>query len=818
MNTHPISKPAWLALAFLSGLQFLAPAPATAADEKPDEAQLIRVLQSDSGPKEKDAACSQLKRIATAASVPALASLLTDEKLSHSARYVLEPMTAPEAGAALTEALGKTSGSIRVGIIDSLGARAEAAAAPQLAKLITDDDGAAGVAAAAALGRIATPAALAALQANLSTSPGLLHATIVDSLLECASRYLAEGRRPDAVGIFQSLYLSESAPKIRKAAFTGFLRSSGDRSLQLVITALSGNDADSKAAALGVIQELDAPIATKELASTLPRVDPPTQTALISGLSARGDPAAAQTIAGLINSPSIDVRIAAFKALGNLGDASLVPSIAAAAATTGPAQAAARQALLDLRHGDVTAALVQQLSSEPPAARFEAARALAGRQDHAAAPKLLQLAQQENNPARPAAFQALPLLVSESQLTDLVHLVTGARTVAGRAAAAEAFLAACRHLRSLRPSVDPSALVGALNSGKADVQLALFPAASGFTDPRVRDALRHEAASRDAKVREGAIRAMCATIDPELLPDLQKLAREAHEQNLKYLAASACVRLATQEESVNLPPARRLEILKALLVPPPGSDQKLIVLSGLAEVPGLDTLKLIEPLLGDPAVRAEAARAAIKAGSNVPPEDSPAAIAILKKAREAAADDTARQSADAAIRRIEASTDFITGWQVTAAYRQQGKDYAALFDIPFGPELAGTTVKWQAIPSGTDALLPCRIDFLKAIGGQQCVAYARTWVFSPSAQTALMELGSDDGIKVWIGDKLVHANNTARAVQPGSDKAKVELTQGWNRVLVKVTQFNQGWGFCLKLAAPDGSRLAGLKVDPAHGT
>ena len=105
-----------------------------------EEQQLIGVLQSNQSPREKDAACAKLKRIGTAESVPALAALLTDEQLSHSARYALESMPTPKAGQALADALGKTSGPTQVGIIMSLGFRHETRAVPGLAKLLTDQD------------------------------------------------------------------------------------------------------------------------------------------------------------------------------------------------------------------------------------------------------------------------------------------------------------------------------------------------------------------------------------------------------------------------------------------------------------------------------------------------------------------------------------------------------------------------------------------------------------------------------------------------------------------------------------------------------
>ena len=781
------------------------------------EQQLIQVLQSDAGPREKDAACSKLKRIATAASVPALAALLTDEQLSHSARYVLEPMPIPEAAAALIEALGKTTGQLRIGIINSLGIRREEKAATPMAKLLGEDDAPAAIASAAALGQIATPEAIAALEAVPASVSPALHDAVVDAMLNCGLRFLSTNRRQDAQAIFQRLYLSEKAANIRHAAFTGFVKSSGDRSLQLTLSSLTGDDPVLKRAALGLVQELDAPRATKELADLLPNLDSHTQAALIAGLSARGDTDAVPAIASQVKSPSMEVRAAALKALGRLGDASQVGTLTEAAAAGGEAQVYARQALLALHRGDVTTAMIALLPKSSKAAQSELSRALAGRQDRSAAAKLLELAQQENGPARAAALQALPSLVSDAQLAPLVHLVSSAKTDASREEAAEAFLAACRHLRTRQASVDSSALVGQLNSGSAPVRLALLPAASGFADAQVREALRKRVADKDPKVREAAIRAMCGTLDPELLGDLLTLAKEAPAQNFKLMAASACVRLATQEESVHLSAARRLETLSALLNPPPGADQKRIILSGLGEVPGLGSLKLIQPMLADPEVKAEAVRAAIKASAGVAYRDSQAAQEILKAALAAAGDDASKTAVETAISRLEAAVDFIIAWRATGAYRQEGKDYAALFDIPFGPELPDEKVQWSALaPREGDPAHPGLMDMLAAIGGQQCVAYARTWVYSPADQSATMEIGSDDGIKVWVGDKLVHSHNVSRAVQPGADKAKVELKQGWNRIQCKVTQNNQGWGFCLRLVKPDGTRLTGLKVDPDH--
>ena len=103
------------------------------------------------------------------------------------------------------------------------------------------------------------------------------------------------------------------------------------------------------------------------------------------------------------------------------------------------------------------------------------------------------------------------------------------------------------------------------------------------------------------------------------------------------------------------------------------------------------------------------------------------------------------------------------------------------------------------------------MDLLKAFGGEQRVAYARTWVHCDQQQPARLELGTDDGVKVWFNSSVVHTNNTFRGLQPGSDKVNVTLKAGWNPLLLKVTQLNQGWAFCARFRKPDGTHLDGLR-------
>ncbi|HYA49328.1 MAG TPA: HEAT repeat domain-containing protein, partial [Burkholderiales bacterium] len=198
----------------------IALAPAAAAAQSRSEQQLLAVLTSPASLQEKDAACAELKRVGTARSVAVLAGLLSDPDLSHSARYALESMPAPEAGLALLEALDKTSGVLKTGVIHSLGRRLEARAVPALIKLMEDADPNVVGATATALGRIGgAPATAALFSVVTSRAEGGRRGAALDALLAAADRDLAEGRTENAKAIFEKLRSVPAPNHVRAAAY-----------------------------------------------------------------------------------------------------------------------------------------------------------------------------------------------------------------------------------------------------------------------------------------------------------------------------------------------------------------------------------------------------------------------------------------------------------------------------------------------------------------------------------------------------------------------------------------------------------------------
>lgn len=185
------------------------------------EDQLIAVLRSDASRKEKVDACRQLAVIGTKDAVPGLAALLSNEALSHMARYALERIPDPSVDDALREALENVKGRLLVGVVGSIGVRRDARAVQTLTGLLKGSDADVARVAARTLGRIATPEATRALRETLAKASGELRPAVADGCLSCAEALLGEGKRSEAAAIYQDVGRAELPTHFRVAAAHG---------------------------------------------------------------------------------------------------------------------------------------------------------------------------------------------------------------------------------------------------------------------------------------------------------------------------------------------------------------------------------------------------------------------------------------------------------------------------------------------------------------------------------------------------------------------------------------------------------------------
>jgi HEAT repeat protein len=169
------------------------------------EKNLLEVLKSDATYACKQFVCRELSIIGTEQSVPTLGAMLTDEKLSDMARFALERIPGAAVNEALRSALPKTSGKTKVGIINSLGQRRDGKAVSALGSMVGDSDQMVAAAAVSALGQIADAEATKALAEAKGKATGELRLLVLDAYLKCADRLVAEGKKAEALTIYEEL-------------------------------------------------------------------------------------------------------------------------------------------------------------------------------------------------------------------------------------------------------------------------------------------------------------------------------------------------------------------------------------------------------------------------------------------------------------------------------------------------------------------------------------------------------------------------------------------------------------------------------------
>jgi len=621
-----------------------------------EEDQLLAVLHSNQSLREKDAACEQLKRAGTPNCIPAMADLLTNDDLAPTARNVLESMPGPAAEEALIEALAKTSGSNLVGVINSLNTRADSAAVIELEKYVSSSDLEVAVATAKALGAIGGDEARLALHSawgNMTAGPA--HAAQSYALLACANQLLASRSEEKALALFQELYDREKDAGLRVAAYRGVILASGKNGVDLMLRGIAGNDMDSQGAALSLAAKFPGRDVTKSLASLLPVVTSPVQISLIQCLGQRGDRVAEDGVAEMLGNSDGDVRLAALTALGDIGDGKVALPIAQRAAlASGAEKTAAREALVDLRQGSVTPYFLRALGTTNGDVQAELIRALGARGDSAAAPKILELARTGDDSTRAVSLQALALVAGPGEFPGLVQMTVRATNDDVRSDIADALTTACQRLQAQKQPLNATDLALAIHTAPIGARVALLEVCGGVSDARIREVLRAAMKDSNPTVRTAAKRAVCNSQDEQLLPDMLQLACGAKEENFRILGIGGCVRLITQDQGAQIPAARKIDALKAILGTPLNVQGKRLILSALATVPSVGALDLASGMVGDEEVKVEAAQAVVQIARSVSTKNPHEAAAALHKVLDAGPGAGVRKMAQGVLKNIKA--------------------------------------------------------------------------------------------------------------------------------------------------------------------
>ncbi len=750
------------------------------------------VLESDAANDAKQFACRQLALIGTEQQVPALAKLLVDPELSQIARHALARIPGEAVDRALIDALGRTDGDNKLGIVNTLGNRRVAGAIEPLAALLRSDRKEVAAEAARALGRIGKPAAGKSLGEALAG--GENRVVIADAYLECANVLLNVGDRQTAGAMYERILASDLPGYVQGAALQGYARAMpADEVVTEVVSALKRGDMQLQAVAARIARDIQGPEAGRRFAEALPDLSVRAQAWLIRAMAGRREKAVAAAIGRACESKDDGVRLAALETLGTVGDVASIPALLKAATTDSTDECAvAFEALASLPGDDINKTLIARLGN----ADLQEGRVLIGvlvRRDAAeVAPALLTIAR--NRELQDISFAGLKSLAGVEDVPAIIDLFAKN----GNYGWVRTLLVAIAQRCDAKQKVS-EILAANLDAGRdvAFREAVLVTLGELGDDSSGLPVLRKALDDNQDAIRRAAIGGLGRWPNGTPLSDLLRVARE-DASGTQVRALRAYIGLAGTAGSMR--PDERIQCYKTALGMPLDATSKKMVFAGLQRMKTLDSMRLAASHIQDEDAREEAALTAVSIGDEIYAGDTKAVAAILEQVISANVLAGTKDRAKGTLNEIKGIQNYVTAWEVAGPYAEKDKNYSQLFDIAFGPELPNAQVEWRKMPISKYEQHPAYADLLEELdGGEQKVAYLRAQIESAEAKPVTLEIFSDDGVKAWLDGKVVHSNNTARPIPAEPDRVNVTLNKGANTLMLKVTQNNMPWGAIVRI-------------------
>ena len=578
------------------------------------EDRLIAVLKSDAAHKEKVDACRQLGIIGTKDAVAPLAALLGDEKLSHMARYALEPIPDPAVDEALRDALGRLKGRPLVGVIGSIGVRRDARAVGVLTIMLHDPDAQVAQAAARALGKIGNRRATRALQSALRNATAANQHALCEGLFRCAEALGSRGERADAIEIYDQLRELEDAPhQVRAGALRGAILTRGQDGLGLLRQHLRSDDYILFSAAVQAAQELPGTRVSRVLTAGLSQLPADNQILVVWTLGKRVDPVALLCLYTLARKGEKTVRLEAIRVLPQSGHMSAVPVLAELLADADDQISQTAQEALGALPGREAAAAVMAMFNSSQTSRRRAAIELMGRRRMTdTVGELLKAAGGADPEIRPAAIKAVGELGGPAELPTLLDLLMDLETSDDLDAARQALSDVCT--KADDPESCTWKLAGALTKAGPAQKIVLLRVLGAIGGPNALEAVRKAVDDRRAEVHVAAIRALGTWKTADAAPILLALAKAADNPNDKTLCLRGYLGFAARGD---VPAGQRLSMCRKAGGLIERDDEKRLLLGALGSINSPGALALIMPYLDDRATRAEAATATVAIAENL---------------------------------------------------------------------------------------------------------------------------------------------------------------------------------------------------------
>lgn len=423
-----------------------------------------------------------------------------------------------------------------------------------------------------------------------------------------------------------------------------------DSAIKIVIDTLNSEDAAMHEAAISMVREMPGEQVTKALADELANLPAKSQVQLLAALADRGDKVALPAVVEAAKSENNSVRLAALKALGRLGDASSVTTLAQIAASTkGEQQKAACESLYQLRGSDIDETILTSIPKAEAETKIELIRSVGERNISTGVKTLLETAQDSDSKARRESFKALKEVAGPEYLPQLIDILIKLQSESERKEMEKTVAAVANKISDKNKQAD--AVLTALSKVKeVDGRCSLLGVLGKIGDDNSIEVLRKALKDEDAKIQDAAIRALSEWPSALPLNDLQELAQKSDNNVHRILALRGFIRLIGLES--DRPAEKTVNLYKKAMDLASDATLKRQVLSGLADVKSLDAMQMAAEYLEDAVLQQEAELSVVKIAAAIRRSHAKEVKAVLQKVVQNTKSDSVREDAQKILQRI----------------------------------------------------------------------------------------------------------------------------------------------------------------------
>ncbi|MGD8500624.1 MAG: HEAT repeat domain-containing protein, partial [Phycisphaerales bacterium] len=418
---------------------------------------------------------------------------------------------------------------------------------------------------------------------------------------------------------------------------------------------LKSGDQEMQAVAIAMVKEMPGTEVTKALAKELPNLSAASQVQLLSSLGDRGDPAALPAVTTAAKAKDRSVRIVAFRALGQLGNASSVDLLAQAAATaTGEEQKAARDSLYRLRGPEVDQVILAGIPKAQAGTKVELISSVGERNIRAGVGNLLKTAKHSDRKVRTESFRSLKIIAGPQHLPALVQLLINAQSSSDRNEAQKTVAAVAHKIEDKNRQAET--VLAALPSTKdTQSRCSLLGVLGKIGDNNALPVLTAALKEKDIEVQTAAIRALADWPTPEPVGELLKVAESSGNNVHRILALRGFVRLLGLESKRSA--KETIEMYQRAMGLAPDAGEKRRVLSGLGNAKSLGALQMAADYLDDETLFREAGFAVVKVAGAICADFPEQTKDVLRKIVQTTKSGPLRQQAQEVINKIEQIDD-----------------------------------------------------------------------------------------------------------------------------------------------------------------